>query len=627
MDILQRNLKALSKVDSNLYSKLLRVEPNKEFEVFVGSDSADINFLNKTSNSFLFIDNGVKFTLEKLKIFTPYTLYPYLYFFGLGNGVFYKLLFNNADLKRVMIFEPHLELIFNVLNLLDFSSEIEQRKLVLFLCEDSSYEAISPYFYMNKNALMYSKLYDLHIFNSYYDSFEHEIIKLNQLLIRIIEHGVISIGNDSKDAIIGIKHHVANLPLMLRNPSLYELVLKAKNTSSAIIVSTGPSLYKQLPLLKEAQDYVSIFCIDASFPILCQNGIKPDVVLSLERVEESAKFYQVVEEKYFKNVIFEITSIAHKKLLDEIVTKGGILQISERPFGYTNYFELNEYGYLGIGMSAANMAYELVVHCKFDRVIFIGQDLAFGSDGKSHSKGAVYGEDEIKKKDERVFLPKYGGDGEVESTQVWKLFWNFFAKDIFETKDKIEVINATEGGARIPHTIELSFDEALKRIDKNKKKQISLSPPNASKIEENLAKAKKKIKEILKYGNAKKSKIEELFLKVVAEIEELEQRNKEQTLEGYDFKKLDLVLEELERIKGLFSSKKFLSMFNEATQAYIFHQEMEIAKIATKIAKDEMELKAKKVEWLFAHKEWLFSLAGCIDAVLFCVNESFKLWE
>lgn len=58
-----------------------------------------------------------------------------------------------------------------------------------------------------------------------------------------------------------------------------------------MIVSTGPSLYKQLPLLKEHADKITIFSVDASFPILVKHGIKPDVVVTLERVEPTADFF------------------------------------------------------------------------------------------------------------------------------------------------------------------------------------------------------------------------------------------------------------------------------------------------------------------------------------------------
>ncbi len=627
MTIWEKNLSALSQVDSALYQKLRQISPNTDFEVFIGKDSADINIVDKKRESLLFVANSVEATTKIFESLAPYALYPYLYFFGFGNGVLYKMLFANPAHKRIIVFEPHLEIVFIVLNLVDFSSEIAERKLVIFEASSATTENLFPFFSQNRNALMHGKLYNLHIFNEYYDNFLSQAGQINKILIGIIEHSVASLGNDSKDAITGIKHHIANLPLMLKNPTLYELIRKAKNTSHAVIVSTGPSLNKQLPLLKKIQDFVTIFCVDASFPILCENGIKPDIVLSMERVELTAKFYEVVESRFFEGVIFEITSIAHKKLLDEIVKKGGILQISERPFGYTSYFGLEEYGYVGIGMSAANMAYELVVHSGFEICIFIGQDLAFAKDGKSHSKGAVYGENELSGKP-KILVEQYGGGGFVESTQVWEMFLKFFARDIFETKDRIRAINATEGGARIPHTIEMPFEKALRGIDGSKKKaQITLEYPSESEISENLKKARKKVQEILKYGNDKKAKIEALFLSVAELCDELERLNKEQKLKEIDFKKVDLLLEKIEKIKGLFNSNKFLQIFNEATQSYIFHQEMELTKITTKITNDEMSQKAKKLEWLFAHKTWLFSLAGCIDAVLYCVKESYDSWQ
>lgn len=461
MSIWEKNLGALSKVDSALYQQIRAVSPNNDFEVFIGKDSADINIIDKKRESVLFLGNAVESTTKIFHSLAPYALYPYLYFFGFGNGVLYKMLFANPAHKQIMVFEPHLEIIFIVLNLVDFSDEILARKLVIFHANSATTENLTPFFSQNRNALMHGKLYNLHIFNEYYDNFLDSANAINKLFVSVIEHGVASLGNDSKDAITGIKHHIANLPLMLKNPTLYELIDKAKNTTHAIIVSTGPSLNKQLPLLKKMQDFVTIFCVDASFPILCENGIKPDIVLSMERVELTAKFYEVVEARFFEGVIFEITSIAHKKLLDEIVKKGGALQISMRPFGYTSYFEIEPYGYVGIGMSAANMAYEIVVHSGFETCIFIGQDLAFAKDGMSHSKGAVYGENELSGKP-KILVEQYGGGGFVESTQVWDMFLKFFARDIFETKDRIRVINATEGGARIPHTIEMPFSEALK---------------------------------------------------------------------------------------------------------------------------------------------------------------------
>lgn len=216
----------------------------------------------------------------------------------------------------------------------------------------------------------------------------------------------------------------------------------------------------------------------------------------------------------------------------------------------------------------------------------------------------------------------------MESTQVWKLFLNFFIKDIYDTKDRIKVINATEGGARIPGAIEMSFANAIANIDKSKPKiQIILTPPTNEQIRNNLIKARKKVKEFIKYGENKKKKIEDLFLQVMKQVEILQTLNNQNKLEEFDFATLNPIFDEIEKIKNLFSTKKFVDMFNEATQAFIFHQEMELAKIATQFTASKLELQTKQLKWLLLHKDWLFSLAGCLDSVLFCAKESFSQWD
>lgn len=624
---LEQNLKAINDVDFALGARLLTVIPNTNFEVFNDGDAANINIIDTRTHMPLYISKPVDETLEKIDSMREFVHYPYLYFYGVGNGIFYKLMLENESIRRIVVVEPEPELLFIALHFVDFSEDIRSKRIIFTLSQYmNSSKAIS---YMgDRDANIYCRLYDLHLLAPYYNRYSADYLKINKLFVNAIEHAVVSIGNDSKDAIIGIEHHVKNLPEMIKSPFLTEFVKTASNTDTAIIVSTGPSLYKQLPILKEIAPYTTLFCIDASFPILHAHGIKPDIVFSLERVRESAKFYKDTPLEAQEGVIFAITSIVHEELLNAI--KHGIKQISMRPFGYMRFFELVHYGYLGIGMSAANMAYEMVVHSRFKRCVFIGQDLAFGDDGTSHSKGAVYGEGEIKpnqSKGEKIFIEKYGGGGEVETTTVWRMFLNFFERDIVETPYKIDVINCTEGGARIHGTREMPFYELAKIIDKDRPKSpIRLSLPSDELIEEHTQQAKEKILDLLTYGAEKKRTVERLFLRVAAMTEELERLNNEQRLEDIDFKKLKRLLGDIEKIKNYFNEAKFLDIFLDAVQSYIIHQELEIAKIVVQVAEDDIHKKAKQIDWLYAHKYWLFSLAGGMDAVLEVVKRSASTW-
>ncbi|MDE7447536.1 MAG: DUF115 domain-containing protein, partial [Helicobacter sp.] len=290
-----------------------------------------------------------------------------------------------------------------------------------------------------------------------------------------MDSGNESDSNDSNDSVIGLLHQCLNMPQMLAAPSYHKFVKSAHNTRTAIIVSTGPSLYKQLPTLKKIAPYCTLYCIDASFPILAKAGIKPDIVLTLERVKESAKFYTDTPKEAQEGVIFAITSIAHEDTLNAITEGQKVLPM--RPFPYTFYFDLPDYGYAGIGMSAANMAYEVIRHVGHENIVFIGQDLAFAPDGSSHAKGAVYGEKEIsldynkKNRKDDVDIEAYGGNGMVRTTYIWRLFLKYLEIEIAKTPRTIKVFNCTEGGARIHGTEEIPFEEIYNAIDKSQAKQ------------------------------------------------------------------------------------------------------------------------------------------------------------
>ncbi len=625
-DFLSKNLEALAKSDLELSNSLKNFEGNQKYEIYIdGNDIASINIVDKTTHTPLYVTKPVEETVKKIEDFVEYSNYPYLYFFGVGNGIFYKMLLSNEIHKRITVFEPELELLYIALHFVDLSEEITNGRFCII--HTPSFDFAKAYALIShEDSKLYSKVYDIHMLLPYYAKYASSLNDVNKTMIRAIEHNIIAVGNDAKDSIMGLEHHIKNLPEVVRSPYIPEFIGKLNNTNTAIIASTGPSLAKQIPLLKEMQDYVTIISIDASFPILCANGIKPDVVVSLERIPLTASFYKKTPAECHQDVIFAITSIVHQELKDAI--QGGIKQYSLRPFGYTKFFQIPMWGYLGIGMSAANKAFEMVAHSKIENCIFIGQDLAYGEDGKTHSRGYTLGEDEFKPSNTNVYVEKYGGGAMVRTNDIWKLFLNFFENDIANLRRPLNIINATEGGARIHGTQEMPFSKAIELcVDTSKKKErITLEFPTEQDSQAYMHLAESRVIELLKIGKKVKKETEEVFLEVVKTIEELERLNEEGKLETIDFKHLGDVIDKIDNVKEYFNDQNFLEAFIDAVQSFIIHQELDIAKIQVKYAKEDIYKKAKMIEWLYAHKYWLFSLAGGIESVLHVVNKSASEW-
>jgi len=613
MSIFEKNIKALFEANPLLASEIFGAN-NKKFEIFSNNnDNASLNFINTEKNIPLYKTTALSEVEKKLdELNNKYKYYSSLFFFGMGNGILVKLLFSNPIRKKIIVIEPDIEILYIVLNFIDFSEEISQNKLILLKASQLNYPEAYQIISHPDNILLV-RSYELIINTPYYETlYKKEILNINQIFIRAIKQAIIGFGNDTIDTLIGIEHSIQNFPEMLKNPPIQSLKNK-KNSDLAIIVSTGPSLTKQLPLLKEIQDYVTIISIDASMPILEKWEIIPDFVTSLERVKETAKFFQKTSKEFQEKFITIHASLQHKKVLQNSY---GERILSMRGFLYNRYYKLDRFGYLGIGMSAANMAYELAYLLGFDKIVLIGQDLAYNEKGSSHAKGHVYGEDEIKHKENDMFVPKYGGDGIVRTTNVWNMFRNIFEKDINElNKKQIKTFNATEGGARIEGAIEIPFKEVIKNYVNNKKKRkIKLRYPSEKNIDKNLLKAYNKTLKMLNKGEKVQEKIEKLFLKVAKESDKLIELNQKNQLEKIDFKKLMKLSDEIDKMKFLIEEKTFFKMYGEAIASYLISKETTLAQIQLQNPKTDIEKKAKLIDWIMNHKDWFFMLAGIINS-------------
>jgi hypothetical protein len=389
--IFEKNIKALLQKNPTLAAEIFGIT-DTDFEVYIqGNDNANLNFIDKKNALALYETQPIKEIENDLKIFEKeYIKYPVLFFYGLGNGILVKLL--ARDDRKIIVIEPNPQIIYLVFNLIDLSEEIENEKIILLSQKHLNFPVIYNLI-KDPDILMFVKTYKLHIQTPYYEKlYKNDILQINKIFTNAIKQAIIDFGNDTEDTLIGIKHSILNTPEMLKNPPVQSLKNK-KNSEIAVIVSTGPSLTKQLPLLKEVQNKITIIAVDASMPILEEWDIVPDFVTSLERVEATAKFFKQTSPEFQKKFITIHASLQHEEVLKNSY---GERILSMRGFLYNRYLELDHYGYLGIGMSAANMAYELAYLLGFKEIVLIGQDLAYAEDGRSHASGHVYGENEVK---------------------------------------------------------------------------------------------------------------------------------------------------------------------------------------------------------------------------------------
>ncbi|EAH7655252.1 DUF115 domain-containing protein [Campylobacter coli] len=596
-DIFKKNLESMSNFEYNdLKKRLENIKELRDFSYKFGKDNLDINFIKKRNLKMIYND-PVKELENSLNFLKSYIKYPFLFFYGFGNGILYKAILQNAEHKRVIIFEKEIEIIFLVLNIIDFSQDLRQGRLVIIPTDEMEYTKADKILSLLDMSL-FLRTYTLHIHSDFYKSYKKDIQKINDFNIQAIKNISLRKGNDPHDAMLGIEQLVYNLPKMLTHPSLNTLIKKrSKKGDTAIIVSTGPSLDKQLKTLKKYSQNAAIFCADSSYSILYENDIKPDYVLSLERVPLTSEFFNTEVREFDKDILFILAALTHPNSLKylEKSKKNYMLIPRHLPFGLS--LKLTPYRFIGGGMSVANMAYELAILLQYKNIVLIGQDLAYSKEGISHSKNYINidtHKDDFQQDRGHFITTAYGGEGTVESSQVWTLFRRIFENYISNNKNRINTYNCTEGGARIEGAIEIPFGKFCeKNLNKNLKKPFTkLKKPSRQESNQLMLQAYAIIKKELSLSDnfVKKAK------KIKNQISNLRTNKSKYTLNEIN--------QALDKFKERLISKKY-SFLYEILGPTLHHEENVIAPLYVTNATNEGERQNKLVAWLYAHESLL----------------------
>ncbi|EDO6681657.1 motility associated factor glycosyltransferase family protein, partial [Campylobacter coli] len=493
-ELFNKNIESLSNI---LLKESLKQIQSSKFELILGKDNLDINLKDTSDNTFLY-ENVIDELNTMLNTYNDkYLLYPVLYFYGFGNGILFKALLQNKNHQHIVVFEKDIEIIWVMFHILDFSHELQNARLMILQTSSLDIELFSN-FCSSKPFFQFSRIYFLELMSHYYERFHEDILGLNKKLAENFKNSIVSHGNDPLDALQGIEQFVYNLPQMITHPSYKELLSKRKGISdTAIIVSTGPSLTKQLPLLKKYANKATIFCADSSYPILAKHGIKPDYVCMLERTEITAEFFNHDFGEFDNGICFIIKSIVHPNAINYLTKKTDNFTIVSTYASFIQYLKLDYFGYFNMGFSVAHMACYLSLHLNHKNIIFIGQDLAYAENGNSHPDDYQNSANYESQMYEHILTEAYGGKEKIKTHHVWLMFKRNLEQDVQKIQKYLDtkVYNCTEGGARIEGTIEKPFLWACENLlDKDLNKPFEkLEPLSLNKQNEFLLKAYYKV--------------------------------------------------------------------------------------------------------------------------------------
>lgn len=408
----------------------------------------------------------------------------WVFLFGLGCGHLMNALIEKG-LKKVIVFEPSLEILKGVLENIDLSGAFSEEKVFLTAEMHSAIEKLRSETEGFDSLLVYST-------TPYKSAFPDELADFTNRIHNAHITNQVGIKTDMKSRGAWIENYLSNLKSLPSAPPI-DVLRGAFKGVPMIIAGAGPSLKKNGELLKEFKGKAIIVAAITSYKPLLKLGVVPDFVIASEMVDLPEYFTFGEDDKKTRLILGELShpNMFERDVKGKFVFFSPYLALSSSQAGLwgSSYFP-------AIGGSVTTAALDMGIMFGCNPITFIGQDLSFG-ENETHAPGGVYVAQNVRIDRENGMITvedEYINDKQTYSYKLqwlkglsgkpvpskydWATFHQWFENYMHylkKEKPEVRVINATEGGAYIEgmeHTTlrrvldtclngELAIDEAI----------------------------------------------------------------------------------------------------------------------------------------------------------------------
>ena len=260
------------------------------------------------------------------------------------------------------------------------------------------------------------------------------------------------------------QNFLANQNAIRRNPGVIALKQKFKDIPS-IVIGAGPSLDKNIRLLRQAAGKTILFSSDAALKPLLHHNIEPSFVVCLDPQADIAKFLTDVSHR---NITLVAPSIIHPQVLD--LWEGSVVfyhkYAPDIPLLTEIQQQIPHIGVLTPGGTVLSVAYDLAFQTGGNPIIFIGQDLSYPKNN-THSRSSEYFEEILdhtleNQTDNIVFEKDINGTTlpTLKSMAVSKQWFNW-AFTTWKRENPTAIINCSEAGILTENCFLMTLCEAI----------------------------------------------------------------------------------------------------------------------------------------------------------------------
>lgn len=383
--------------------------------------------------------------------------YAPVFLVGLGSGIYLKKLCETADdTVNIIVYEPSVEIYFYTLEHVDLS-ECMKKRMIAWIVDGINEKGLSGA--LEKLVTVESvEYFKTEVHPNYQELFPNKVLDALRQAGRITMDIIININTGVNFAGYLARNQIQNMRFVLDGYNTMGLAKILDTSFPAILVAAGPSLNKNIKELKRAKNKAFILAVDTALKPLIKEGIIPDAFCTID----SKKPLSLVESDQIKEIPVITPVTANCELLRR--------QRGKKIFYYDGYI-LPFMAYLSVGKtlpgassggSVACSGFSLLYKMGFATIILVGQDLAYTGQ-KSHADGTL--QDVMPKEDTSGMIMVKGNFEERVPTRTdFKKYidwYDSYIKGAKEHRKELRVINATEGGAYIKNTEQMTLHDAL----------------------------------------------------------------------------------------------------------------------------------------------------------------------
>ncbi len=371
--------------------------------------------------------------------------------FGMGNGYCVRAMLDKMSADAALIlYEPSGELLSHVKENYELQDILEDARLHLIVKGQNEQQIFAlldtriHWSNAKKQVFCVHPQYDK-VFPAELKAFQ-ELVSNNNIRVYTNRNTEMHFGEAIANNVTG------NIRYVPEAVTLQELAGRFPKNAPAILVAAGPSLDKNAGELKNAKGKAFILAVDTAMRTLHAHGVMPDAVVSVD---------PKIAERHFEG-----TDYAQLPLFAKPQSN---IHVLENHHAQKIWFDMHEYVkrfYRSIGRtmadyhsgaSVATAGFSICAALGFQRIILVGQDLAYLGD-VTHAGGTVM---HIQAEEENIaYVDGYYG-GKVKTRHDWLQYLHWFERVISQVRGELEVIDATEGGALIRGAVQMPLAEAI----------------------------------------------------------------------------------------------------------------------------------------------------------------------